>query len=125
MTDFWCKACNGTGRAGPSNSLTADEITMHIIAHLEANCGLSFFDVKPEDRQIITNLVNLVAAQLASTPEWIEDHKHWITVLSDALKIISKNTCCDNCREAVLVARSAIASYIGLAREISARKKRS
>jgi hypothetical protein len=40
-----------------------------------------------------------------------------ITRLTEALKSISANTCCDNCREAALVARSALASYVGLARE--------
>jgi hypothetical protein len=40
-----------------------------------------------------------------------------IAVLFDALKSISKNTCCDNCREAANVARSALAAYVGLARE--------
>jgi hypothetical protein len=39
-----------------------------------------------------------------------------ITVLSDALKSISKNTCCDNCQEAARVARSALGAYVGLAR---------
>jgi hypothetical protein len=49
----------------------------------------------------------------AAEPD-IEDR---ITRLTDALKSISANTCCDNCREAALVARSALASYVGLARE--------
>jgi hypothetical protein len=40
-----------------------------------------------------------------------------IGILSDALKSISKNTCCDNCQEAARVARSALGAYVGLARE--------
>ena len=43
-----------------------------------------------------------------------------IAILSDALKSISKNTCCDNCREAANVARAALAAYVGLARETPA-----
>lgn len=40
-----------------------------------------------------------------------------IAQLTNALKSISANTCCANCREAALVARAALASYVGLARE--------
>ena len=39
------------------------------------------------------------------------------SVLLDALKSISKNMCCDNCREAALVARKALDAYAELARE--------
>jgi hypothetical protein len=50
----------------------------------------------------------------------LPDHEARIGVLSDALKSIAKNTCCNNCREAANVARSALASYVGLAREPAA-----
>jgi hypothetical protein len=47
----------------------------------------------------------------------IGDVEARIAVLSDALKRISKNTCCDNCQEAARVARSALGAYVGLARQ--------
>lgn len=57
------------------------------------------------------------AALPASAPEDMAAH---IKRLEAGLLSISKNTCCDNCQEAALVARAALASYIGLAEETNA-----
>jgi hypothetical protein len=46
-----------------------------------------------------------------------------IAVLSDALKSISNNTCCDNCQEAARVARSALCAYVGLSRTVDGGKQ--
>jgi hypothetical protein len=72
------------------------------------------------DKDVHGTLTKVIAMldALDSTPAVDDTYiEARIKVLSDALKSISKNTCCDNCREAALVARSAIASYVGLARE--------
>jgi hypothetical protein len=62
--------------------------------------------------QALHHALNDASPQAAAEP----DVEARIAVLSDALKSILKNTYCDNCREAALVARSALASYVGLAR---------
>jgi hypothetical protein len=59
-------------------------------------------------------------AELSKPPAEPDIEAH-ISRLTQALKSISANTCCDSCREAALVARSALASYVGLAREPSSK----
>ncbi|MGJ4888898.1 hypothetical protein ACQR1Y_11930 [Bradyrhizobium sp. HKCCYLRH3099] len=60
-------------------------------------------------------VANYISARATQSPAEA-DIEARIAVLSDKLKSISKNTYCTNCQEAALVARSALASYIGLAR---------
>jgi hypothetical protein len=69
-------------------------------------------------RDWFADLNDRVAQGLGAPLESAEpDVEERISVLSDALKSIAKNTCCDNCQEAALVARSALGAYVGLARE--------
>ena len=64
----------------------------------------------------LTRFAKLIIAECNhNTKAEIEVERH-ISVLTDALHSIVKNTCCKNCREAALVARAALASYVGIAR---------